>query len=79
MDFTLESEIVFVETKKINRYNYRISNLIPHTSIQYDIYCYDGVLFIKQISGLLQGQDYLDWTNDDFLDNFIKAKVIASQ
>jgi hypothetical protein len=79
MDYTLDAEIVFVETKKINKYRYNLSNLIPHTSVRYDIYCFDDTVFVKQISGLLEGQDYLDWTNDDFLDTFIKAKVIASQ
>jgi hypothetical protein len=75
--YTLESEIVLIETKKINKYSYALSNLIPHTSVQYNIYYYDDNVFIKSITGLLEGQDYLDWTNDDFLDNFIKAKVIA--
>jgi hypothetical protein len=79
MDYTLDAEIVFVETKKINKYKYNLSNLIPHTSVRYDIYCFDDTVFIKHISGLLEGQEYVDWTNDDFLDTFIKAKVIASQ
>jgi hypothetical protein len=75
----LEAEIVLVETKKINKYKYVISDLIPHTSVHYDIYCFNDIVFIKQISGKLEGQEYLDWTNDDYLDNFIKAKVIALQ
>jgi hypothetical protein len=77
--YPLESEIVLIETKKINKYSYALSSLIPHKSVQYNIYCYDDDVFVKSISGLLEGQDYLDWTNDDFLDAFIKAKVIASQ
>ena len=52
MDYTLDSEIVLIETKKINKYKYVVSNLIPHTSIHYDIYCFDDKDFIKQISGL---------------------------
>lgn len=79
MDYTLESEIVLVETKKINNYKYNLSELKPHISVRYDIYCFDGDIFVKSITGLLEGQEYLDWTNDDFLDAFIKAKVIASQ
>jgi hypothetical protein len=77
--YPLVPEIVFVETKKINNYKYLLSELKPHISVRYDIYCYDGDAFVKNITGLLEGQDYLDWTNDDFLDAFIKAKVIASQ
>jgi hypothetical protein len=79
MDYTLESEIVLIETKKINKYKYCVSNLIPHTSIQYDISCFNDSIFVKQISGLLEGQEYLDWKTDDYLDNFIKAKVLALQ
>jgi hypothetical protein len=77
--YSLESEIVLIETKKINNYTYILSKLIPHTSVQYDIYCHDNLVCIKQITGLLEGQDYLDWTNDDYLDTFIKAKVLALQ
>jgi hypothetical protein len=79
MEYTLDAEIVFVETKKINKYKYNLSNLIPHVSVQYDIYCYNDDVLVKNIKGLLEGQDYLDWTNDDYLDTFIKAKVTASQ
>ena len=77
--YTLESEIILIETKKINKYTYLLSNLIPHTSVQYDIDCFHDNVYIKRITGTLEGQVYLDWTNDDFLDNFIKEKVITSQ
>jgi len=79
MDYTLESEIVLIQTIKINKYSYTLSGLIPHKSVQYDIYCYDDTVFIKCITGLLEGQEYLDWKDDDYLDAFIKAKVISSQ
>ena len=88
MYYTLDSAIVLIETTKINKYKYVLSNLIANKSIQYDIYCYDDTItsdgltspvFIKHITGILEGEEYSQWINDDYLDNFIKAKVIASQ
>jgi len=76
---TLESEIILIETKKINKYKYFLLNLIPYTSVQYVIDCFDNDVHVKCITGLLEGQEYLDWKTDDYLDNFIKAKVISSQ
>lgn len=73
----LENEMVLVETNtiKINKYRYAVTDLIPHTSVRYHIYCYDGSILVKHMTGLLEGEQYIEWTNDDYLDNFIKEKV----
>ena len=76
--YVLENEIVLIETTKINKYKYSLLNLIPHHSVQYEIYGFNDDILIKHIRGILEGQEYLDWTNDDYLDNFIKAKLISS-
>ena len=73
--YTLDPEITFVETKKINKYSYGLTNFKPHTSVEYYIFFYYDTTLIKQISGILEGQEYLDWTNDDYLDTFIKRKI----
>jgi hypothetical protein len=74
---TLENEIVLLETNiiKINKYIYAVTELKPHTSVRYHIYCYNDSTLVKHITGLLEGNQYLEWTNDDYLDNFIKEKV----
>jgi len=76
---TLESEIVLIETIKINNYKYELSNFVPHDSVQYHIYCYNDDVFIKHVTGMISGQEYLDWIDDDYLDNYIKVKVQAIQ
>lgn len=74
-NYPLEPPVVIVETLTINNFRYAISNLIPHTSVQYDIYCYKDAVFVKTITGLLEGTQYKEWTTDDWLDAFIKTKV----
>jgi hypothetical protein len=66
-----------VNTLTINNYKYTLSNVIPHTSVQYDIYCYNDTLFVKFVSGLIEGEQYKEWTTDDWMDVFIKSKVYA--
>jgi hypothetical protein len=63
------------ETLTITRYVYSVSDLIPHTSIQYHIYCYNEDTLVKSLTGLLEGDLYKEWTTDDWLDDFIKSKV----
>ena len=62
-------------TSAINRYTYTMNTLIPHTSVLYYIYCYSGDNLVKTIQGVLEGEQYKEWTTDDWLDAFIKSKV----
>ena len=66
---------IIVQTLEINRYTYDLINLIPHTSAQYRIFCYNGDVEIKYITGLLEGEQYKEWTDDDWLDRFIRNIV----
>jgi len=66
---------IFVESLTINNYAYALSNLKPHTSVQYSINCFNDTIYVKSINGLLEGEQYKEWTNDDWLDAFIKSKV----
>lgn len=77
--FTLDPPNIFVETKtiKINKYSYKLSNIIPHTSVIYSICCYNDDNQVKYISELLDGEQYKEWTTDDWMDAFIKSKVEA--
>jgi len=50
-------------------------NLIPHTSAQYRIFCYSGDVEVKYVTGLLEGIQYKEWVDDDWLDRFIREKV----
>ena len=71
----LEPPVVIVETLTINNYKYGLGNLIPHTSVAYGIECYNDTTLVKSIIGVLEGEQYKEWTTDDWLDAFIKTKV----
>ena len=74
-DHPLDPPVVIVETLTINKYSYDVSNLIPHTSVNYNIYCFNGTACVKHVSGIIEGEQYKEWTTDDWLDAFIKTKV----
>jgi hypothetical protein len=75
MSGTIEPPKVFVETIIITRYEYGITELIPHTSAQYYIVCYNENTAVKTLQGILEGEQYKEWTTDDWLDQFMKSKV----
>jgi hypothetical protein len=43
----------------------------------YYIYCRNDNILVKTIQGILEGEQYKEWTTDDWLDAFIKSKVEA--
>jgi hypothetical protein len=75
MSGTIEPPKIILKTIEINRYTYDIINLIPHTSAQYRIFCYTDEVEVKYVTGLLEGEQYKEWTTDDWLDRFIRQKV----
>ena len=77
MSGTITPPKIIVKTLEINRYTYDLINLIPHTSAQYRIFCYCGDVEVKYITGLLEGIQYKEWIDDDWLDRFIREKVEA--
>ena len=62
-------------TLKLTKYRYIVCELIPHTSVRYHIYLYEEEALVKHVSGLLEGEQYLEWKTDDYLDNFIQSVV----
>jgi hypothetical protein len=73
MSGTIEPPILV--TSSINRYTYTLNDLIPHTSVLYYINCFNNDIYVKSITGILEGEQYKEWTTDDWLDRFIKSKV----
>jgi hypothetical protein len=66
---------VIVQTISINNYTYSVGNVIPHTSAEYLVNCFQDTILVKCFSGLLEGEQYKEWTTDDWLDRFIKQKI----
>lgn len=75
MSGTIDPPKVIVQTIRINNYRYALSNFIPHTSVMYGIDCFQDMTLVKSIVGLLEGEQYKEWTTDEWLDRFIKQKV----
>ena len=75
MSGTITPPKIIVKTLEINRYTYDVINLIPHTSAQYRIFCYCGDVEVKYVTGLLEGIQYKEWVDDDYLDRFIRNIV----
>lgn len=75
MSGTIDPPKVIVQTISINNYRYALYNLVPHTSVQYGIDCFQDTTLVKSIVGLLEGEQYKEWTTDEWLDRFIKQKV----
>ena len=73
--FVVDPPKIIVETLSINNYKYALGNLIPHTSVAYGIECFHDTTLVKSIQGILEGDQYKEWTTDDWLDRFIKSKV----
>ena len=72
---TITPHKIIVQTLSINNYTGALGNLIPHTSVAYGIECYHDTTLVKSIQGILEGEQYKEWTTDDWLDRFIKSKV----
>jgi len=79
MSGTLDPPIVVVNTFQINRYEYSLLELIPHTSVRYIILCYNDDTPVKTISGYVKGEQYKEWMTDDWMDQFIKLKIEENQ
>ena len=75
MSGTIDPPKIIVATLTINNYRYALSNFIPHTSVVYGIDCFNDTTLVKSITGILEGEQYKEWTTDDWLDRFIKQKV----
>jgi hypothetical protein len=77
MSGTVEPPKVVVETCTITRYAYSLIDVIPHTSVRYNIFCYNEDTFVKTVNGIIEGEEYKEWTTDDWMDRYIKEKVNA--
>jgi len=76
-NFTLTTPVTVVNTLTINNYRYALSNIILHTSVTYGIDCFNDNTLVKSIVGVVEGEQYREWTTDDWMDAFIKSKVDA--
>ena len=74
-DFSCDFSLTETTTLKITKYRYVVIDLIPYTSVRYHIYLYEEEALVKHVSGLLEGEQYLEWKTDDYLDNFIQSVV----
>jgi len=64
-----------VSTITFSNYSYNLCNLIAHTSVDYTICLFDDLMCVKTILGTVNGDQYTEWTTDDWMDAFIASIV----
>jgi hypothetical protein len=73
MSGTIDPPKVILQT--INNYTYSLNTFVPHTSVNYAIDCFSDNIYVKTIIGILEGEQYKEWTTDEWMDRFIKQQV----
>ena len=75
----LDTSFNFVETKNISLYYFDLHTVIPNTSVSYSIICLDDdKKEVLRIDGLIEGEEYENWGQDDqYILDLIKSKVMS--
>ena len=73
----LEKPVDFTKTITATKYDWVLTNVILHTSIELVIFLYDDTGEIpQQIHRLISGEEYADWgTDDSYIENIIQAEL----
>ena len=64
-------------TTRITHYTYAVAKVVLNTSVQIVITLYSEAdnRFIKNIIFVLEGEDYLKWTDDSYITEVVAKKV----
>ena len=75
----LDTSFNFVETKNVSLYYFDLHTVIPNTSVSYSIICLDDdKREVLRIDGLIEGEEYENWGQDDqYILDLIKSKVMS--
>ena len=73
----LEKPVDFTKTITATKYDWVLTNVILHTSIELVIFLYDDTgEIVRQIHRLISGEEYADWgTDDSYIENIIQAEL----
>lgn len=75
----LDTSFNFVETKNVSLYYFDLHTVVPNTSVSYSIICLDDEKKeVLRIDGLIEGEEYDNWGQDDqYILDIIKSKVMS--
>lgn len=75
----LDTSFNFVETKNVSLYYFDLHTVVPNTSVSYSIICLDDEKKeVLRIDGLIKGEEYDNWGQDDqYILDLIKSKVMS--
>lgn len=75
--FSLEVPVTL--PKVITKFRYELSDLKPHVSVTYTVWCFsESGELVKLLGGLIDGDEYANWSRDDtYMDSLIKQKVVT--
>ena len=73
----LEKPVDFTKKITATKYDWVLTNVILHTSIELVIFLYDDTgEILQQIHRLISGEEYADWgTDDSYIENIIQAEL----
>ena len=77
----LEKPVDFTRTITATKYDWVLTSLILHTSIELVIFMYDeSGEVIHQIHRLIDGEEYANWGVDDsYIENIIRIEITKLQ
>ena len=77
----LEKPVDFTRTITATKYDWVLTSLILHTSIELVIFLYDDSgEVIHQIRRLIGGEEYANWGVDDsYIENIIRTEITKLQ
>ena len=77
----LEKPVDFTRTITATKYDWVLTSLILHTSIELVIFMYDeSGEVIHQIHRLIDGEEYANWGVDDsYIENIIRTEISKLQ
>ena len=77
----LEKPVDFTRTITATKYDWVLTSLILHTSIELVIFMYDeSGEVIHQIHRLINGEEYANWGVDDsYIENIIRTEITKLQ
>ena len=73
----LEKPVNFTKTITATKYDWVLTSLILHTSIELVIFLYNDVgEVIHQIHRLIDGEEYANWgVDDDYMESIISTEI----
>ena len=74
---TVACDFDLTTTTRITHYTYSVGRVILNTSVQIVIHLYSETnpRFLQQINYVIEGEDYLKWTDDSYITEMVEKRI----